>query len=213
MLGLLSEFPLAFAIVFPVLLLSITFHEFAHCWITDRLGDPTPRANGRLTLDPRAHLDPMGVVMILLTNFGWGKPAPFDPYNLRNPVRDAAIIAAAGPTSNLFLAAIAAILLKLSLVLGILPFVWWQMAMVQIILINVSLAVFNLVPVHPLDGSKILMALLPRNLSYDFEIFMRRYGTVVLIMLLIPWGSSGSPIGSLLSPVISFITNLLISFM
>ena len=172
--------------------MSITIHEFAHCWVTDKLGDPTPRARGRLTLDPRSHLDLLGTLMILFTRFGWGKPAPFDPYNLKNPVRDTAIIAVAGPISNLLVALILSLLLKL----GLFPVLWLQVAVFQIMAINIMLAIFNLVPVYPLDGSKILTALLPQQTALEYEEIMRRYGTLVLILLIFPFNG--------VSPVPSF---------
>ena len=96
MLELLSSNPLAFIVIFAGLLISVTIHEFAHAITADKLGDPTPRFQGRVTLDPRSHLDPLGVIMILLTRFGWGRPVEFDPYNLKDPKRDSAIIAEIG---------------------------------------------------------------------------------------------------------------------
>jgi len=205
MLQLLATNPLAFVIIFGGLLLSVTIHEYAHCLITDKLGDPTPRSKGRLTLDPRAHLDPLGTLMILFANFGWGKPAPFDPYNLKNPVRDTALIAAAGPVTNLA----AALLLALLLNLGLIPFLWLQVAVFQIMAINVMLAVFNLVPVYPLDGSKILTAILPKETAMEYETVMTRYGTLILLFLIFPWNGV-SPVSRLLSPVINMILGLLI---
>jgi Zn-dependent protease len=206
MIDLLFSSPLAFFIIFPGLLMSITLHEFAHCWITDKLGDPTPRAKGRITLDPRAHLDPLGTVMILFTRFGWGKPAPFDPYNLKEPVRDTALIAAAGPLSNLVIATLLAIILNLNLITA--PII--QIAFFNILIINIVLAVFNLIPVYPLDGSKIILALLPASSAFEFESFMNRYGIFILLLLIFPWGGGVSPINALLSPLINLITNLLI---
>lgn len=184
--------------------MSITIHEFAHCWITDKLGDPTPRVRGRLTLDPRAHLDPLGTVMILFTRFGWGKPAPFDPYNLKNPVRDTALIAAAGPISNLTVALILSLLLNL----GLFPALWLQVAIFQIMAINIMLAIFNLVPVYPLDGNKILSALLPRQTAIEYEEIMHRYGTFILILLILPFNGV-SPVARLLSPIINMVLNWL----
>jgi Zn-dependent protease len=205
MIQLLSTSPLAFVIIFGGLLLSITLHEFAHCWVTDRLGDPTPRSKGRLTLDPRAHLDPLGTLMILFAGFGWGRPAPFDPYNLKNPVRDTALIAAAGPITNIAVA----LLLSLFLQLGFFPLVWLQLAVFQIMAINVMLAIFNLVPVYPLDGSRILTALLPKQTAMEYESVMMRYGTLILLFLIFPWNGV-SPVSQLLSPVINMVLGILI---
>lgn len=205
MINLLFSNPLAFFIAFPTLLLSITIHEFAHCWVTDKLGDPTPRSQDRITLNPKAHLDPLGVLALLFMGFGWGKPAPFDPYNLKEPVRDTAIIAAAGPISNIAIALIAAILLKI----GITTF-WVQAALFNVLTINIVLAVFNLLPVYPLDGSKILTALLPSDTALEYENFMRRYGMFVLLLLLMPWGSGGSPVSQLLSPIINVFVSVLL---
>ena len=206
MISLLFSNPLAFFIVFPGLLLSIAIHEYAHCWVTDKLGDPTPRAKGRLTLDPRAHLDPLGVIAILFTRFGWGKPAPFDPYNLKEPVRDTALIAVAGPITNIIIA----ILLSLVLRSGLLPFAIIDVAIFNILIINVMLAIFNLIPVYPLDGSKIIMAFMPQNMAYEYEKFMTRYGTFVLIMLIFPLAGGVSPVSRLLSPIIEIVMGLLV---
>ena len=206
MITLLFSNPLAFFIVFPGLLLSIALHEFAHCWVTDKLGDPTPRAKGRLTLDPRAHLDPLGVLAILLTRFGWGKPAPFDPYNLKEPVRDTALIAVAGPLTNILVATLLAFLLRI----GVLPWEILAVAAYNILAINVVLAIFNLIPIYPLDGSKILMAFLPQNMADEYERFMSRYGTFVLILLIFPLAGGVSPVSRLLSPIIELLLNILV---
>jgi Zn-dependent protease len=205
MLSILFSSPIAFVVIFGGLLISITIHEFAHCWVTDKLGDPTPRAQGRLTLDPRAHLDPLGTIAILLTRFGWGKPAPFDPYNLKEPVRDAAIIAAAGPISNIILA----VLLSLTIKLGFVPFLWLQVAVFQVMAINIMLAVFNLLPVYPLDGSKILMAVLPQSTAFEYESIMTRYGNIILLFLILPFGGV-SPASQLLSPIINIFLGWLV---
>jgi Zn-dependent protease len=205
MTNLLFSNPLAFFIIFPGLLLSITIHEFAHAFTADKLGDPTPRFQGRITLDPRAHLDPLGVFMILLTRFGWGKPVEFDSYNLKNPQRDTALIALAGPVSNLVIALAISLFLKAELF----PQIWVMTGLFQVMVINVVLAIFNLVPVHPLDGSKILMSFLPAEQAIEYESFMHRYGMFVLIALIIPWNGT-SPVSSLIWPVVSFIVDFLI---
>jgi Zn-dependent protease len=205
MLSILFSNPIVFLIIFPGLLLAITIHEFAHAWAADHLGDPTPRAQDRLTLDPRAHLDPLGTLAILITRFGWGKPVQFDPYNLKDPVRDGALIALAGPVSNLILAGILSLLINFN----VFPWELVQFALVQLLIINVMLAVFNLLPVHPLDGGKVLMALLPQEAAYNYEIAMERYGTFLLIFLIMPW-SGVSPASQLISPIIDIIVRILI---
>ena len=187
------------------LIIAITIHEFAHALIADRLGDPTPRAQGRLTLNPLAHLDPVGTVMLLLFRFGWGKPVIFDPYNLAHPRRDAGIISLAGPVSNLLLATVLALILRfLPLPQLFAPFFYLT------ILMNITLAVFNLIPVYPLDGEKILAALLPRDLAYEYQTVMSRYGTIILIFMILPLFGT-SPIISLISPIIGFLSHLLLS--
>lgn len=208
MLSYLFSNPLIFILLLASLVISITIHEFAHAWAADRLGDPTPRSQGRVTLNPLAHLDPIGTLLIVVAGFGWGKPVMFDPYNLKDPRKDGALIALAGPASNLILAVILALILRLpgldgNMQLLLAPF------LTTAIYFNVMLAIFNLVPVHPLDGSKIAVALLPKETAFEYEEFMHRYGTLVLIALIMPWNGS-SPISQLISPVISFITTLLL---
>ncbi|HNS65821.1 MAG TPA: site-2 protease family protein, partial [Candidatus Woesebacteria bacterium] len=171
MLNLLFSSPIAFAILAVVLVASITIHEFAHAWAADHLGDPTPRSQGRITLNPLAHLDPLGTLAILLIGFGWGRPVVFDPYNLKNPVKDVALIALAGPASNLILATIVAVAFKLGL-LGFLSIFGASAIITLIVSLNVMLAIFNLIPVFPLDGEKILVALLPRTTAIEYSQFM-----------------------------------------
>ena len=159
--------PADFIITFMVLVLSITIHEFAHCWIIDRLGDDTPRLAKRLTLNPLAHLDPIGTVFMVLmiisgVGIGWGKPAPLSIFNLRHPERDSMITAAAGPISN-FLQMLA----WASLALLVYTFVPPQYLSISLqvcvtgAVINAALTVFNLLPFHPFDGHYILGYLVP----------------------------------------------------
>ena len=205
MLSTLFTNPLVFLIWAISLVVALTIHEYAHAKVADTLGDPTPRANGRVTLDPRAHLDPLGTILILVAGFGWGRPVEFDPYNLRNPKRDTALIALAGPTSNIILAIILSILANLlgadNLITSIIPLM---------IMMNISLAIFNLVPVFPLDGEKILHGILPTELALEYSRAMHQYGTLILIMLLLPIAGGTSPISALISPAISFVSSLLL---
>jgi Zn-dependent protease len=205
MLSTLFSNPLLFIVYAVGLILAISVHEYAHAVAADRLGDPTPRSDGRLTLDPRAHLDPLGTLALIFLGFGWGKPVMFDPYNLRNPRRDSALIAIAGPISNLLFATVLAIIMRFvpsfSLIGPILTIVLGM---------NIMLAIFNLVPIFPLDGEKILGGILPRDLYIEYAGIMRQYGTIILILMLLPIAGGRSPISALITPVISFVTNLLL---
>lgn len=201
-----------FLLYIVYIIISISIHEFAHALTADRLGDPTARAAGRLTLNPFAHIDPIGTVVLPLSlllisggNFayGWGKPTPFDPYNLKNPRRDAGIISIAGPISNLLLA------IAVSLAIRFLPPIF-AIFLTPLILTNIGLAIFNLVPVGPLDGQKIIFALLPRDLAYEFQAIMNRYGILILIFLIFPFFGSQAPITAIISPPIEFLAHLLI---
>ena len=195
--------PLTLLLFLPALVIAITIHEFAHAFSADRLGDPTPQLQGRLTLNPLKHFDPIGTLMLLFFRFGWGKPVEFDPYNLRHPRRDAAIISLAGPASNLIMATVLSLIMKFA---GI-P--WLNLVFFPIILISINLAIFNLLPVPPLDGAKILYGFLPRDWAQEYNDFMSRYGTILLILLIIPIGGSSLAI-NLILPVINAISNLLL---
>jgi Zn-dependent protease len=208
MLGFLLTDPILFLIWALALLTAVTVHEFAHAFVAVRLGDPTPKLQGRLTLNPLAHLDPLGTLMLLLVRFGWGKPVQFDPFNLANPRRDAAIISLAGPASNLIFASLLSIVLRLSQMpfspIGILNFI-----IPPFIMLNVVLAIFNLIPVHPLDGGKILVGLLPPKDAGRIDLFMNRYGIFILILLIFPiFGSSF--VFTIISPVINFLLGIYI---
>ncbi len=189
------------------LLAALTFHEAAHAWMANELGDPTARLMGRLTLNPIKHLDPIGTLAMILTGFrfGWGKPVQFDPYNLGNPKRDSALISIAGPISNLVTASIASLVLRFlvpeaSVIIS--PF------LTNFVIISVALASFNLLPIHPLDGGKVLIALLPNREGRQVDLFMQRYGLFVLIFLIMPiWGGS-SPISIIIFPIMRFFLNI-----
>lgn len=210
--------PVGFLFWTIALITAITIHEFAHAASAERLGDPTPRLMGRLTLNPLAHLDLLGTIMLFIAHFGWGKPVVFDPYNLRHPRRDAAIISLAGPVANLVLAGACAILLQVLLNLR-LPLVSNSVGSVAIyiligllqpvVVLNVVLAVFNLVPIHPLDGFKIVGGILPPEYAKQWA-ELEPYGMLFLIFLIFPIFSSVSPISRLITPIINAVLSVLL---
>lgn len=207
MFGELFNNPIAFFSWIISLVVAITIHEFSHALAADRLGDPTPRVQGRLTLNPLAHLDPLGTLMLLIARFGWGKPVVFDPFNLRHPRRDAAIISLAGPVSNILLASILSLILHALLVThySLLAYVIIQ----PIIVMNVFLAIFNLVPVHPLDGFKIVEGILPPEYARQWH-ELESYGMIFLLFMVFPVFGGTAPISRLIMPPISFILSLLL---
>jgi Zn-dependent protease len=200
------------------LVLAIDIHEFSHALAADRLGDPTPRLQGRLTLNPLAHLDPLGTIMLLLVHFGWGKPVQFDPFNLRQPKRDSAIISLAGPFSNFFFASISAILVHILLALRLTLLtnpvigaaVYILIALLEpLIILNVMLGVFNLVPIHPLDGFKIVEGILPDEYARQWH-ELEPYGMLFLLFLILPIFNGSSAISNVISPVINFVLSILL---
>ncbi len=204
LVSLLLSNPILFFLVAGALIISLTIHEFAHAFIADKLGDPTPRLQGRITLNPLAHLDPLGTLAMLFVGFGWGKPVMFDPYNLKDPKRDAALIALAGPASNLILATLLAIAFRFfgseSLFASLAYLV---------IQTNVGLAIFNLIPIHPLDGGKILIGLAPKDVAHEWDQVLHQYGTVILLFLILPLNGQ-SAVSALISPIVATILRILL---
>jgi len=175
------------AVRIPVFLLALTIHEFAHGWIAHRLGDPTARLQGRLTLNPLAHLDPIGTLAIVLIGFGWAKPVPVDHRYLNRPRRDMMLIAAAGPLSNLVLGAVSAFCYRM-IAWAAFGAEWtWLVLPVRATLrtgvwVNVVLAVFNLLPVPPLDGGRVVTGLLPLRHAISYS-RLEPYGFVIIFLL------------------------------
>ena len=162
---------------------ALSFHEFAHAWMASKCGDSTAARMGRLTLNPMAHLDVMGSMMILFVGFGWAKPVPVDGRNLRNPRTDMMKVAAAGPLSNLLLAMIAGMLFRLLSGAGLLSEAIYLL-IIYFTQINIALAVFNLIPVAPLDGSQIFSGyLMKTNPQLAWKI--QSYGPQVLFGLIL----------------------------
>jgi len=180
------------------ILIAVTFHEFAHAWMADRLGDPTPRLRGRLSLNPIVHLDLLGSLLLLVAGFGWAKPVEVNPRNFTNWRKGMMLVAVAGPLANVTLAFLIGLLFQLHLVDG--ATLLGQVALVAVYF-NVVLAVFNLIPVPPLDGSRILSGLLPpaQALAYDR---LAPYGPfVLLVLIMLP----GSVFGTLMGPPVNWL--------
>ena len=182
--------PLSIALGFGVLLISLTIHEAAHAWTADRLGDPTARRLGRVSLNPLVHIDLIGTVVLpliaIVSNLpliGWAKPVPVDMRNLRHPMRDFAIVAAAGPISNILQAIVAAMVLRLMFAAGPVSSIPFEVLRIYIVT-NLLLAFFNLIPVPPLDGGNVLMGLLPPRVAASYA-QLRQYGFFVLYALML----------------------------
>lgn len=198
-------------IPFLCLIIAITIHEFFHALAADKLGDPTPRSFGRLSLNPLAHADPFGTFLLPLMSaftgiptIGWAKPVPIDPYNFRHPKRDETIVSLAGPLSNLFLAVVCSFLLRLFSPLTLIGNIFFYL-----ILINTSLFVFNLLPIPPLDGSKVFLNLLPPQSYAKWSEAFDHYGIVLLlIFVFLPISGGRSLINLIMSPATRAILNL-----
>jgi Zn-dependent protease len=189
----------------PALLLAVTVHEFAHGIVADRLGDPTPRRQGRLTLNPLPHIDVLGAIAFVLAGFGWAKPVEVNARNLRHPTRDMAWVAAAGPLSNLLTALAGLLILGLLPRLVSAPFLLGPLAgaLFWIYLFNVSLAIFNLIPLPPLDGGHFLPYFLPRGSGMMLQ-QLRQYGPIILILLVMTGAT-----GYIVAPVVRLVDHVL----
>ncbi len=210
----LSQLLVNLAIYAPPMLMAVTVHEVSHGAVAALMGDPTAKLAGRLTLNPIKHLDPLGLLVFVVTQMiGWAKPVPVDPRYFKNPRTGMALVSAAGPASNFLLAGLSSLLLftleyavnasygnELALRI-ILPLLYMTAASVRV---NLALGVFNLIPIPPLDGGHLLMGVLPRRWAYELA-RLERWGFVVVMLLAI----SGL-LGRFLGPVVRYLYNLLI---
>jgi Zn-dependent protease len=213
-----------FGAVVTALIVGIAFHEFSHAFTAWRLGDGTARLLGRVSLNPVRHLDPTGTVLLMIAGFGWGKPVPVNPARLRNgPETGRAIVAGAGPIANIIIAVVAALPMQLGLVDWWSPFLiplsvsdwgvgdYLGLYLSAVVIFNVVLAVFNLLPIAPLDGFSVAVGLLPRDLSRTVA-QLEPYGPVILLLLLVlPFVTQGeiSVLHAVMSPIINALVKLI----
>ena len=188
LLNLFSQ-PLFAVIAIVGLLLAITVHEFAHAWMANYLGDPTAKHIGRLTLNPFKHLDPLGTLFLLVAGFGWGKPVPYNPSNLKSD-GDEVKVALAGVSANLIFALILGIPLRIATAMHVpIDSNVWLMALSLVVEMNLVLIAFNIIPIPPLDGSKVIFQFISFNARLAYE----RYGPIILFGLIIASNVFGFP--------------------
>lgn len=202
------------------LLIGIAFHEFCHALMANTLGDTLPARQGRVTLNPLAHLDPAGTMMMLFVGFGWGKPVQFNPFGLKvSPKTATLLVSLAGPLSNFAAAGLLALPIKLGWVPYINPLSqisdfqfrhlvtsredYIGLFLTGAVYLNVILGVFNLIPIHPLDGFKVAVGLLPDNLSQEFAKLARYGPAILLLVIVLPFFSGFSPLTEIMGPSVS----------
>ena len=195
--------PEYFILRIPVILLALTIHECAHGFVAWRLGDSTAHDAGRLTLNPLAHLDPFGAIMLLFGPFGWAKPVPVNGYNFTNPKRGVLLVSLAGPASNILCALVFGYALRLlgAFAPQVIAYPYLADFLRLSILINIGIAFFNLIPVPPLDGSNILAGLLPNKWLPGYFKNMKYVPTIFMILLLAEWGLHIRIFSAIIEPV------------
>ena len=167
----------------PGLLIAIVLHEYAHARMAVALGDFTPRLMGRLTLNPMAHIDPIGLVCMFLVHFGWAKPVSINPNNFRKPSRDDILVSLAGPMANFLIAFLTLAILLFLLQSGMQMSIGMRSVLLLIVIYNINFGIFNLIPLPPLDGSHVLVQLLPRDMAYKLA-GLERYSFIILIAIM-----------------------------
>ncbi len=207
----ISGFLQQLALMAVPILIAVTFHELAHGIVADRLGDPTPRMAGRLTLNPIKHLDPIGTIVFIVTRtIGWARPVPVNPYNFRDPVRGMIYVSLAGPLANFLIAFISSLIYRIVLGLQADPLladrilVPLALMLRYTVILNIGIGLFNLLPIPPLDGSKILMGFLPPRIAMTYS-KIEPYGFFILLIMIIL-----GIVNMIIVPLVYLMVNLLI---
>ena len=195
--------PLLVIAILTGLVVGITVHEFAHAWIAVKLGDDTPRHMGRLTLNPLRHLDPLGSLFLLIVGFGWGRPVVFNPRNIKDP-NGSTKVALAGVTANLLVALILGLVIRIATAYGVLvDSSNWIIFIKYVLEINLFLIAFNIIPIPPLDGSKVVES----YMSFESIVQFERVGPMLLLGIIIAQQFLGVPIlNTILEPIIRFLS-------
>ena len=199
----INEFLYWIIYAIPSIIIASSIHEYFHAWTAYRLGDPTAKANGRLTLNPLAHIDPVGAIAMIIFRFGWSKPVPINPWNFEKRRRDTALTALAGPVSNFITAGLVAIIFAIINNDGLIANFLFIFAT-----INLSLGIFNLIPIPPLDGHKIINGLLPQRLSYYWE-KLEKYSWILILILILPFSPLSRYAYVLIVSILNFGLNIL----
>lgn len=205
-------------LIVPVFILAGSIHEYMHAWTAKRLGDFTATTQGRLTLNPLKHIDPWGFLLMITAGFGWMRPVPVNEYNFKHPVRDMAIVAAAGPASNVAMAILASLILRIffpasipdvTLLSSTSIAVFFYQLVYSFIYVNIVLALFNLIPIPPLDGSRMVRIFLPKSIRLSWD-QVERYSIIFILLLFLPFSPLSRIVSSLLSSGIEILFKVLI---
>lgn len=192
-----TDFLLQALLSLPAVLIALSFHEWAHAYAAYKLGDPTARNLGRMTVNPFKHMDPIGFILLILVRFGWARPVPVNPRNFSHPKRDNVIVSLAGIVTNFILALIALLVIFILMLIEfesqIISSILWN-----IFFLNLSLMIFNIIPIPPLDGYRVLESVLMRRVGPKPFFYLQRYGSLILLVLLVT---------GVLSNVLSFVVN------
>lgn len=214
------------------LLLGFTIHEWAHAYSALRLGDRTAFYQGRVTLDPRAHIEPIGIFLALFAGFGWAKPVPVNPRNFLNPLRDLMLVALAGPVTNVIIAAVFAVFLRLMEMSGVLVDSGFILAstgttivegtnnlydflygvLSTVVFFNLVLFLFNLIPLAPLDGWKIMLGLVPPDTAYELQRYEQQSTMLLFLVIILGFSPQFNILGRIIGPPLNFLFELLTGF-